>query len=59
MASWKTDDEDGCIKQINQIVKLISGATPDYVLASEVDGLRFIQITCKKVKGKNKFTFTE
>lgn len=55
MSTW---DEDGvAIQYINQIVKVKGEDQSEYALASEY-GIHFIQITCKKVKGKNKFTFT-
>ena len=30
----------------------------DYIVSTD-KGIRFIEITCKKVKGKNKFNFLE
>ena len=51
-------DEEGSVKGIRSIVKISNGDMADYVVSTE-RGIRYIQITCKKVKGKNKFSFLE
>jgi hypothetical protein len=51
-------DEEGSLKGIRSIVKISNGELGDYVVSTD-RGIRFIQITCKKVKGKNKFSFVE
>ncbi len=51
-------DEEGSLKGIRSIVKISDGDLSDYTVSTD-KGLRFIQITCKKVKGKNKFSFLE
>lgn len=53
VAKWEGEEGTRPKNKVTQMIKCQNG---DFALATEV-GVEFIQVTCKKVKGKNKFSF--
>ena len=51
-------DDEGSLEGIRSVIKFTEGELGDYIVSTD-KGIRFIEVTCKKVKGKNKFNFLE